>query len=439
MNINEVSFRFNENWELSEARLKDGTVCKSERVFAQLRQILLNTPECRPLPGAIVNLTQTSNSLTLRIQDKAFTKFSPPVTSMAQNLFSSLSKQEKARSIINQTGIKSLSEAFEELLKTDHPLIDKTLDHILAQKTPSEKDLRQVLKYIALEKVSQELEMQESELIEASANSIYTVKQSEIKDFIVPVDEAALKKNLTENKEKIKKLEARLAPIAAELVEVEGFVLRARTIPELKTEIPRLISQFAGQPFFQDALKLWELCLKILDMLIEGKDASWLRIPFLTAQLYSQQASLESLRNELQKKMPQNTYDKFAFLVFEFMMLSMSEATGEVFPAPHKEPFLSTLAVLKRQVSWRQVQIKQYKDENDQIRAIRKISRDRIKPKSVDAEYQLSRSTLKKYQNQQAPANTSFIAKFLSDEEKRMKLERQFADAKARLIRMMHL
>ncbi|HEY5235327.1 MAG TPA: hypothetical protein VIJ14_04040, partial [Rhabdochlamydiaceae bacterium] len=156
MTIQETSFVFKregEQFKMSEAHFSNGSRFKSPKVATAVLSFLAQTPErdkvsqCQELqvtldPSALPLLTIQSreNGLDITVNGAAMASLAGEISSCSQKpeivrqFLKELQEKDSVKTTEAQNSLKTLMDRVERLLNSDDPIVERVLDHILAQR-----------------------------------------------------------------------------------------------------------------------------------------------------------------------------------------------------------------------------------------------------------------------------------------------------------------
>jgi hypothetical protein len=437
--------REGERFQMSEARLHDGTPYKSPKVESVMQSILVQSSEYQKISKhselkvtlsssspPVVRIQSNDNGgldITLKqlksgdgnflvgkalnpLDNKQPSNKPETLESFAAKIFSWVKKPEMARKFLQelkekplaqeegvQNLLKSLVSSVDRLINSEDPIVERALDHILAQKDAllactSSTDflgkaaqlvdaINMALRYIEVAELGRQIETLESDfsrLKPAYLTATLTVRLKDANEFLESLNSEWLEKDLEKNRENLKRHADNRASLLKEIDEMEDL-LAIRNPAEQKAKLNNFIAQNAGEPFFQEMSNVSAMITKIFDLLREHENAYTIYKPVLWAKIASYGPSLMISIPKLQKQLSEKSFRTFLFLFMDIFVTEAKKTFGEnaseKFLPLHRTGVAEEVEVMRKRASIALQEIERcQKSEKDSIELL-KIAKDR--------------------------------------------------------------
>lgn len=458
--------REGERFQMTEARLSDGTLYKSPKVEFVMQSILVQAPyekisKCSELKVSLFSASQP----VVRIQsqdngglDITMGKLKPneprmqfleeqtrinvdqskhdikPDTfeSFAGEVLSCVKKFEMTRKFIQeiiqkpfakeenvQILLKRLLGRVDQLINSEDPIVERALDHILAQKDSLmnsngllEKTSRlngeidMVLRHIEVSELDRQLEAQETSLSNSKPpylTATFTFKFKDANEFLAVDTPESLEGRLKRNKTALQKHEETLASQLKELHELEDLLI-VRTPEEQKAKLNGFVAQNAGKPGFEEMLKISKMMPEILGLLKEHEKAYFFQKPIIWAKIISYFPSIKSTFEELEKKLPETTFRVFLFLLMDiaFTDIKKMESIKAMLPEL-RTPLSEGIAFTRENVEKTRKEVEKCQQSEKEILVLINIAQDRKKLHELYQKSPQAKTEIEQLENTEYP------------------------------------
>jgi len=385
--------REGERFQMTEARLSDGTPYKSPKVESVMQSILVQSSEYQKIskyselrvtlssssPSVVRIQSQDNGGLDITIKqlksrdgqflvgnalnsldEKQPSNKPETLESFAAKIFSWVKKPELARKFFQELKeiplakeenvqhlLQCLLSRVDQLINSEDPIVERALDHMLAQKDSLmscsssssllEKaahligEINMVLRHIEVSNLDRQIEAQEASLSNHRPPYLTATFKFNLKDAneFLIVETTKLLEGRLQQNRV--NLKKHEETLASQLKELQEMedLLVVRTPEEQKAKLEGFIAQNAGKPFFEEMLKASKMMQEILGLLKDHENAYFFQKPIIWAKILSYGPSIMKTFEELPKKLPETILRPFLFLLVDITFTNIKKIFGE--------------------------------------------------------------------------------------------------------------